>query len=429
MPGYFAPQPRDYAPMAAQLTALQVEALKKPGKHRVGGEGCGYLYLEISKAGGKVFRLKYHLGKGEHRKEKRYTIEPPYPQISLRDARDEARRALALAAQGIDPTEAKHAAKEEARKAAVQAQENVFRVVAERYLNKKTKLAASTLAQYRRALENHVYPVLGDMPVADIEAVHVTSVIDRLEDAPTMARYVLGVTKAVLAYAESRGIITQNVAVGRHGALPDHSTKSHPAFTKPTEYAQLGELMRKIDAYDGPVGNALRLLARIACRPGEIVAMHWRDVDLDTATWRYIVTKTKNSDGTPKLQFVPLSRQSVAILRPLHEASEGRGYVFPSPNNSAGHIQSDSLLVALINGLGYTRGQITAHGFRSSFQSIAYEQLGVDQVTLELMVAHKMPGALGDTYLRAEMEAQRREAAQKYSDFLDELQKCSTGNE
>ncbi|MFF7863442.1 tyrosine-type recombinase/integrase [Pseudomonas monteilii] len=413
--------------MAAQLTALQVEALKEPGKHRVGGEGCGYLYLEISKAGGKVFRLKYRLGDGEQRKEKRYTIEPPYPQTSLRDARDEARRALALAAQGIDPTEAKHAAKEEARKAAVLAQENVFRVVAERYLNKKTKLAASTLAQYRRALENHVYPVIGDLPVLDIKVSHVSTIVDRLSDSPTMARYAFGVTKAVLGYAEVLELVPRNVAHGKAELLPDHATTSHPAFTKPAEYAQLGDLVRRLDAYEGgngSVGNALRLLARIACRPSEIVAMHWRDVNLDKSEWRYVITKTKGQDGKPKLQFVPLSRQSVAILRPLHEASEGRGYVFPSPNNPAGHIQSDSLLVALINGLGYKRGTITAHGFRSSFESIAYEQLGVDQVTLELMLGHKMPGVLGDTYLRAEMEEQRREAAQRYSDFLDELCKA-----
>jgi integrase len=418
--------------MATQLTTLQIDALKKPGKHRVGGEGCGYLYLEISKAGGKVFRLKYRLGDGEHRKEKRYTIEPPYPQISLRDAREEARRVLALVAQGIDPTAAKHAAKEEVRQAAVLAQENVFRVVAERYLNKKTQLAASTLAQYRRALENHVYPVIGDMPVTDIKVSHVDVIVQRLKGKPTMARYALGVTKAVLGYAEVLELVPRNVAHGKSELLPDHATKSHPAFTKPEQYAQLAELVRKVDAYHGTnpsVGNALRLLARIACRPGEVVAMHWRDVDLDKCEWRYVITKTKNSGGTPKLQFVPLSRQSVDILRALHEASEGRGYVFPSPNNPAGHIRSDSLLVALIDGLGYKRGTITAHGFRSSFQSIAYERLGVDQVTLELMLGHKMPGVLGDTYLRAEMESQRREAAQRYSDFLDELRMSTATTE
>ncbi|MBH3378356.1 tyrosine-type recombinase/integrase [Pseudomonas asiatica] len=403
--------------MATKLTPLQIDALKKPGKHSVGGDGCGYLYLEISKAGGKVFRLKYRLDG----KENRYTIGA-YPKTSLKQARDEAVRARALIDEGRHPVDVKREEAEDAKREAVLAQENVFRVVAERYLNKKTKLAASTRAQYRRALENHVYPVLGDMPVADIKATHVTAVIDRLDESPAMARYALGVTKAVLAYAESRGLITQNVAVGRQGALPDHSTKSHAAFTRPDQYAQLGELVRKIDGYHGAnasVGNALRLLARIACRPAEIVAMHWRDVDLDTATWRYIITKTKSSDGTPKLQFVPLSRQSVEILRPLREASEGRGYVFPSPGNAAGHIQADSLLVALINGLGYKRGQITAHGFRASFQSIAYEQLGVDRVTLELMLGHKMPGVLGDTYMRAELEEQRREAAQKWSDWLD----------
>ncbi|KGK24269.1 tyrosine-type recombinase/integrase [Pseudomonas plecoglossicida] len=405
--------------MATQLTTLQIDALKKPGKHRVGGEGCGYLYLEISKAGGKVFRLKYRLDG----KENRYTIGA-YPQVGVREAREEARRAWALIEQGQHPIAAKHAAKEEARQAAVLAQENVFRVIAERYLNKKTTLAASTLAQYQRALENHVYPVLGDMPVADIKVSHVDAIIQRLEGKPTMARYALGVTKAVLGYAEVLELVSRNVARGKGDLLPDHATKSHTAFTKPTEYAQLGDLLRRLDAYDGPVGNALRLLARVACRPGEIVAMHWRDVNLDKGEWRYIITKTKGEGGKPKLQFVPLSRQSVAILRPLYEASEGRGYVFPSPGNAAGHIQADSLLVAMVNGLGYKRGTISAHGFRASFETIAYEQLGVDKVTLELMLGHKMPGVLGDTYLRAELEGQRRDAAQRYSDFLDELCKA-----
>lgn len=413
--------------MATQLTALQIDALKTPGKYRVGGEDCGGLYVEVSKAGGKVFRLKYRLDD----KENRYTIEPPYPQTGVREAREQARWAREQIKQGLHPKAVRDAVAEKARQATVLAQENVFRVVAERYLNKKTKLAASTLAQYRRALENHIYPVLGDMPVADIRVSHVDTIIQRLTDKPTMARYVLGVTKAVLGYAEVLDLVPRNVAHGKSELLPDHATERHPAFTKPTEYAQLGELMRKVDAYQGAnasVGNALRLLARIACRPAEIVAMHWQDVDLDTATWRYFITKTKNPDGTPKLQFVPLSRQSVAILRPLHEASEGRGYVFPSPNNQAGHIQADSLLVALVNGLDYKRGTITAHGFRASFESIAYEQLGVGQVTLELMLGHKISGALSDTYLRAEMEAQRRDAAQRYSDFLDEL-KATTHDE
>lgn len=320
--------------------------------------------------------------------------------------------------------QAKRAEAEEVRQATVLARENVFRVVAERYLITKTKLAASTLAQYRRALESHAHPVLGDLPVADIKASHINKVVDRLGESPTMARYVLGIVKAVLGYAEVRELVSRNVAQGKSGLLPDHVTKSHAAFTQPAEYAQLGELMRRLDAYEGAngsVGNALRLLVRVACRPGEIVAMHWRDVDLDAATWRYQVTKTKNRDGSPKLQFVPLARQSVDILRPLFEQSEGRGYVFPSPGSPAGHIHADSLQAALINGCGYKRGQITAHGLRASFRSIAYDRLGVDEVTAELMLAHRMPGVLGDTYMRATMEDQRRSAAQKWSDFLDEL--------
>lgn len=403
--------------MNTKLTTLQIDALKKPGKHRVGGDGCGYLYVEVSKAGGKVFRLKYRLDG----KENRYTIGA-YPKTSLKQARDEAVRARALIDAGRHPAAARDEAIEVARREAVLAQAHLFRVVAERYFATKTKLAASTLGQYQRALENHIYPVVGDLPVADVRVSHVDAIIQRLKHKPTMARYALGVTKSVLGHAELLELVPRNVAAGKSGLLPDHSTKSHAAFTEPAEHARLGDLLRRLNDYEGAngaVGNALRLLVRIACRPAEIVAMRWQDVDLDEATWRYIITKTKGRDGKPKIQFVPLSRQSVAILRPLHEASEGRGYVFPSPGNAAGHIRSDSLLAALINGLGYKRGQITAHGFRASFRSIAYERLGVDEVTLELMLGHRMPGVLGDTYMRATLEGQRREAAQLWSDWLD----------
>ncbi|KXK67175.1 integrase, partial [Pseudomonas monteilii] len=118
--------------MATQLTALQIDALKTPGKYRVGGEDCGGLYVEVSKAGGKVFRLKYRLDD----KENRYTIEPPYPQTGVREAREQARWARAQIKQGLHPKAVRDAAAEKARQAVVLAQENVFRVVAERYLNK-----------------------------------------------------------------------------------------------------------------------------------------------------------------------------------------------------------------------------------------------------------------------------------------------------
>ncbi|MNJ40007.1 putative prophage CPS-53 integrase [compost metagenome] len=403
-------------PPVKELTAAQLNALTNPGKYRVGGQECGGLYVEVSKAGGKVFRLKYRIAGRENR----YTIGP-YPETSLKEARDKARKARALIELGQHPVEVKRAEAEEARQAAVLARENLFRTVAERYLKTKTKLAASTLAQYRRALENHVFPVIGDRPVADIKVSHINTIIERLSESTAMARYVLGITKAVLGYAEVLEFVPRNVASGKSGLLPAHTTKSHAAILDADD---LGRLLIALDSYQGvndSVGSALCLLALVACRPAEICALHWDDVNLDKAEWRYRLRKTKNRDGTPKLQYVPLARQSLDILRPLFEQSEGRGYVFPSPSDPAGHIHSDSLQSALINGLDYERGEVTAHGFRTTFRSIADEVLGIDSTVLELMIAHKMPGAMGDTYMRAALEVQRREAAQKWADHLDQL--------
>jgi len=64
------------------------------------------LYLEISPAGGKWWRLKYRFG----RKEKWLSLGV-YPDVSLKDARDRRDEARKLLAGGIDPSENRKAAK------------------------------------------------------------------------------------------------------------------------------------------------------------------------------------------------------------------------------------------------------------------------------------------------------------------------------
>jgi integrase len=396
------------------LTDARVRTLTEPGKHTDGT--VPGLYLEVGKLlkngkPSKNWRLKYRL----HGKENRYAIGS-YPDISLVRARELAQEARTSVASGIAPLKAKTTLVQAQRAA----QDCTFRVIAEKYVLHRSDLVENTQKGNRGKLENHIYPILGDMPVTEIKAGDISTVIERLGEKRVMAKSVLGLIKAVLGYAQVRGDTEQNVAAGRHKLLKPILTKHHSAILDPVE---LGKYLRKLDLALNSVSvlSALRLLVILPVRPNEMVSMRWEQLDLGAAQWVFTVKKGKK----PREHVVPLPRQALDILRALEARrvvdKAGKGWVFPSPLDAARSISRDSLLAALLNGMGYERGTITAHGFRASFRSLARKHLGIDRVVLELMLSHLLPGPLGDAYDRDDYLDERRDAAQQWADYLDRL--------
>ncbi|UVJ42860.1 integrase arm-type DNA-binding domain-containing protein [Pseudomonas sp. LS1212] len=398
-----------------RLNDLAIRSFKNAKGEPLGKQADGTvagLYLLHGKNGSRLWRMKFFLDKREC-----VLSLGSFPETSLAEVRDAARDARKLIAKGVHPLEA--------RKAGIAAQRATeactFAAVADEFIQHKVKsgLAAKTLAGYRGALKNHIVGVIGRLPVAEIKLSDVKRVIDQEGTTPVMARYALGVVKMVLDFAELNEYVERNAAAGRRGLLPKHEKTSRKAITDPTA---LGDFLVRLDGYTPPtasVASALRLLALLPVRPMEMVAMRWEHLDLDRAEWSFVISKTG------KDHIVALPSQALALLRSVRAqrlaGKEGRGWVFPSPMHAARHISRDSLLAGLVNGLGYQRGTISAHGLRSTFRTIAHEQLGIDPVVLELMLSHKMPGALSDTYARAQLLDQRREAAQRYANYLDEL--------
>lgn len=369
------------------------------------------LYLEVSKPlkdgkpGSKLWRLKYRL----RGKENRYAIGA-YPDISLARARELAQEARTSIANGIAPLKAKKA-KVDAEKIK---ETHTFQVVAEKFLLTKAKLAPKTLSGYRGGLENHIYPLIGDLPIAEVTYSHALELVDRLGSATAMVKHVLSLLKMVLDHAEGR-FVEGNVLAGRRIKLPTHKKVSRKALEDPVD---LGNFLCLLDEYPKRNGisvlSALRLLTLLPVRPIELVCMRWQDVNFEEAKWVYKVSKTD------RFLQVPLQTQAVEILRTL-KAESLTDWVFPSPMHAARHIARDSLLAGLIHSLGCQRGSISAHGFRATYRTLGEEELGIDPIVLELALGHKMPGVLGDTYARAQLLKQRREAAQQWADYLDRL--------
>lgn len=398
------------APRPKASSDLAIKKLKEPGRYREGT--VDGLYLQVSTTS-KLWRLKYRLDG----KEGLYAIGK-FPDIPLAKARELARWAREQVAIGVHPLAAKKGRERERR-----AQEaNTFRKVAEDFLEFKSDLAPATLSGYRSALKVHLFPTVGDLPVAGVDFGHVKDVVHKLAHSPSMARYSLLVLKMVLDYAEQRELVDRNVAVGRNSLLRRHKTKSYAALTTP---AEMKEFLRRLDAcaeHTDNIMQALRLLVLLPVRSVELANARWEEIDFDAAEWRYTVSKT----GLPHI--VPLPTQAIAILRSIqarcvpNKSGKGvSGWVLTSPKRPARPISGASILNRLLNDLGYERGTITVHGFRSSFRTMGHEILGIDPIVLELSLSHRMPGVLGAVYARVQLLDQRHAAAQKYADYLDEL--------
>lgn len=370
----------------------------------------GGLYLEVTPAGGKLWRLKYRFAG----KEKRLALGA-YPAVSLkvaRDRRDEAKRKLSA---GIDPAAEKRA--EKARQ--VQLSASSFEVVAREWdARHLAKRAPSHRAKVMARLERDVFPYIGRRPVSEITAPEILDVLHRIErrnvlETAHRARQHIG---QVIRYAIATGRTNTDPTQALRGALPAASVRHMAA---PTDPAKVGELLRATEGFKGGavVAAALRLLPLLFVRPGELRTMRWVDVDLDAGEWRYRTSKT----GTDHL--VPLAPQAVAILKDLHPLTGHLpgGWVFPG-GRSPLRPMSDMAINAAYRRLGIdTRSEITGHGWRAVARTLLHEKLGYPPEVIEHQLAHAVPDALGRAYNRTKFIKERREMMRAWANYLDQL--------
>ena len=153
------------------LNDRQIKAAKPSdtGKKTKLFDGGG-LYLEVTPAGGKIFRLKYRFAG----KEKTLTIGK-YPAFSLVEARQAAENARRMIAQGQDPSKAKQEAKAAQQAALLNTFEHLAKQWHKDNLPRWKEHHAERIMRY---LENDVFPVIGEMPVNEIKVTHIKNLLD-----------------------------------------------------------------------------------------------------------------------------------------------------------------------------------------------------------------------------------------------------------
>lgn len=390
--------------MALTDTAIRnAKPTDKPVKLTDGGG----LYLLLKPNGSRWWRLDYRFDG------KRKTLSMGvYPDVGLKDARAKRDEARKLLANGIDPSENRKAQKNARSEQAA----NSFEVVAREWFSKYSPGWAKGHAdKIIRRLERDIFPWLGNRPIAEITAPELLQSLRRIEARGVLetAHRALQNCGQVFRYAVQTGRAQRDPSGDLKGALAPWKPQHYPALTEPSK---LAELLRSMDSYQGNLitRSALRLMPLVFVRPGELRQAKWEEIDLDTAEWRYTVTKT----NTPHI--VPLATQAVEILKELKELTGRSVYIFPGLR-SHDRPMSENTINAALRYMGYDQQTMTGHGFRAIARTLLDEVLGYEPHIIEHQLAHAVRDPNGRAYNRTKHLTERRKMMQAWADYLDKL--------
>ena len=392
-------------------------------KARIRLTDAGGLYLEIAPNGSKRWFWKYLFGGKEKRLALGNYSDPGLKavRVALKDARlarDDARK---VQQSGTDPAQRRQLEKVERKSRHGTTFEAVAR---EFHAMSARKVSPRYSKTWLDRVEKDLFPWIGSLPLADITAPVLLQTLRRVEErgAHETAHTLRQAAGQVFRFGVQTGRCAHNPAPDLHGALQAVNVKHMAAVVDP---AQAGALMRAIRGYEGQPSTraALELSALLFQRPGNIRQMEWAELDLEGALWSLPAAKMKRNlhgklNGRPHL--VPLAAQAIAILRDLHPLTGHGQYVFPSLLTGERPMSENTVNTALRR-MGFSKDEMTAHGFRAMARTIMVEKLNVAPDVIEVQLAHPKSGALGAAYDRAEFMEQRHRMMQAWADYLDAL--------
>ncbi|HUH85044.1 MAG TPA: tyrosine-type recombinase/integrase [Stellaceae bacterium] len=400
-----------------KLSPAAVRKLTRPGaKPGLHGDGAG-LWLHVgeikadakpeAKIGGASWIFRFMLN-GRARE----MGLGPLHTIGLADARELAREARKQLLAGIDPLDARDAARNARRLEA--ARSITFKACAEKYIaaNKAGWKNAKHGDQWANTLATYVYPVIGTLPVASVDIGHVTKILEPIWTTKTeTAGRVRGRIETVLDYAAThRWRQGENPARWKghlENVLPKRSKVAKVEHHAALPWQEVSSFMITLAAQEGVAALALRFAILTAARTGEVIGARWDEIDSKAAVWTVPAERTKSS----REHRVPLSEDALALLREVRKLSDG-AFVFPG--GARGKPLSNMAMLALLRRM--ERGDLTAHGFRSTFRDWAAET-GRPADIAEAALAHVVGDKTVAAYQRGDLLERRRKLMAAWADF------------
>lgn len=425
--------------VAKELGPLDVKRLEHAGgksNTMVAVGGVAGLYLQLTPKGGKSWILRTTVGT------KRTDIGlGGFPTVTLAQAREKAREARDKLERGIDPVAERKAAKERliaARRKGMTFADAIDKALAARldaFQNEKHR------DQWRNTLTQYAVPIIGALPVAEIDTAAVMRVLSQevtnkagnvngtLWHARTAtASRLRGRIEAVLSWATVKGERSGDNPARWAGNLKEllpAASKiavegNHPALSLDDAPRWFAALRTR----DGFGARALEFAVLTAARSGEVRGATWDEVDLERGLWTIPAARMKMK----REHRVPLSPAAVALLKALPKL-EGNPLVFFAPRG--GKLSDMTLSAAMkrmhetalaAGGAGYLdprcKRPAVPHGLRSTFRDWVAERTSFPGEMAEVALAHRISNAVEAAYRRGDMVDKRRAMMAAWAGFL-----------
>ena len=388
------------------MSDVTVRNLKPKEKPYKVSDGHG-LYLLVNKVG-KYWRMNYHF----QGKQKTLALGV-YPRVKLKDARKKCFEAKELLDEGIDPNQKKKEQKEQVDGS------HLFKTITLEWYNKNKHTWVPTHAEViLRRFEKDIFPWLGDRPIRSITPPDLLTALRRVEKrgAIETAHRINQTCGQVFRYAIAIGKADYDISASLKGAIPPPKKRHMATITDPD---QIGGLLRAIEGYAGDFTTrcALRIAAYTFVRPGELRHAEWSEILFESREWKIPAKKMK----AKKEHIVPLASQVIEILLNLKQYTHHRSkYLFPSIRTNT-RCMSENTVNGAIRRMGFTKKEMTSHGFRAMASTRLYEE-GWPSDIIELQLAHTEKNKVKAAYNHAEHMKKRKEMMQWWADYLDRLE-------
>ncbi|RYF42694.1 MAG: site-specific integrase [Cytophagaceae bacterium] len=340
-----------------------------------------------------------------------------FPTITLKKAREAAAEHRKMLSQEIDPLVSRDAERKASRLAeeARQARAISFRTVAEDYIaaHKAGWKNAKHIQQWLNTLTTYAFPVIGDTPTEEVTTEQILRILTPIwHTKPETASRVRNRMEMVLDAAKARRLRDGENPARWRGHLdkllpPRSKVKAvvhHPALP----WRELPGFISRIKDRNEPSYRAMLLTILTACRTNECLAATWDEIDLKNAVWKIPAHRMKAG----KEHRIPLSQAACDVLRSLIKIKDNP-YVFPSTQKGK-HLSN----MAMLMGLRYLeRGDLTIHGFRSTFRDWSAEATSYPREVCEQALAHNRQDKAEAAYFRTDLFEKRRAMMEEWAEY------------
>jgi integrase len=337
-----------------------------------------------------------------------------FPNVSIKDARVKAQRALVGLAEGADPRRT--------RKAAVKVSGPLSTPTFEEFAtawidnNQSAWTNDKHAHQWRYTLRDFAFPVFGKKQLNEIDETDVLKVLQPIWHSKTeTASRLRGRLERIFSAARVQklrdGINPATWKGHLDAVLPSpklvkrqRGEKHHRALP----YRLIPQFMADLREQEGIAALALEFLILNANRTSEVLLAKWGEIEGDL--WIIPASRMK----AKKEHRVPLCRRSLEILSVAKSFSLVNSYIFSSRDRPLSNMSMSAVLKRM-------NIDATVHGFRSVFRDWVAEETDHSPEVAEMALAHTITNRVEAAYRRGDLLERRRKLMENWQGYCESL--------